>query len=190
MVEKFQAFASGKMELLAAGAQIEEAYEAARTDAREQIDGLTITHRIASTGMCTHTLQLHSLLNQNIPSTAKMMAGRQTSGSSSLSRAGTTASVSTLSRAGTTASTLSRAGTTVPSFKKAPPPPPPSMPAAPPPYSPSAGSGAATLAATKRAPPAPPALKPKPPPPKPKPAAVYVVALYDFDAQVGLPYFN
>ena len=68
-------------------------------------------------------------------------------------------------------------------FKKAPPPPPSSLGAsgAPPPYSPpAAGSnvGAAAAALAKKAPPPPPPLKPKP-----KPAAQYVVALYDFEAQ-------
>lgn len=69
--------------------------------------------------------------------------------------------------------------------KKAPPPPPPSFGGGasaaqpPPPYTMShEGSAAASVAATKRAPPPPPALKPKP-----KPAAHYVVALYDFEAQ-------
>lgn len=66
-------------------------------------------------------------------------------------------------------------------FKKAPPPPPPSSAAPPPPYTPGNGLAAVVAAATKRAPPPPPAAKPKP---KPKPQPVYVVALFDFTAQV------
>lgn len=69
------------------------------------------------------------------------------------------------------------------SFKKKPPPPPPST--APPPYSPSPnngfgsrGIGGGAAAPVKKAPPPPPPVKPKP-----KPAALYVTALYDFDAQ-------
>lgn len=63
------------------------------------------------------------------------------------------------------------------SFKKSPPPPSSSSHAAPPPpYTP---NGASAAAAAKRAPPPPPPLKPKP-----KPAVQYVVALYDFAAQV------
>lgn len=70
--------------------------------------------------------------------------------------------------------------------KKPPPPPPAAHNAPPPPYSAGAANratAAATAAATKRAPPPPPALKPKP---APKPQVQYVVALYDFTAQVRL----
>lgn len=66
------------------------------------------------------------------------------------------------------------------SFKKAPPPPPPSSSsvaaaAPPPPYT----AASASALGTKRAPPPIPATKPKP-----KPPVSYVVALYDFAAQV------
>ncbi|CCM01425.1 uncharacterized protein FIBRA_03476 [Fibroporia radiculosa] len=62
--------------------------------------------------------------------------------------------------------------------KKAPPPPPSAgLSAPPPPYSPSA-SPAMGSAPIKKAPPPPPPVKPKP-----KPAASYVVALYDFSPQ-------
>jgi amphiphysin len=85
----------------------------------------------------------------------------------------------TVGRANTNASassSLSSASRTPSTFSKKPPPPPPSALAAPPPYSPQNSSAAA--AAVKRAPPPPPPLKPKP-----KPAAQFVVALYDFQAQ-------
>ena len=77
-------------------------------------------------------------------------------------------------------------------YKKAAPPPPSlggasssAAHAAPPPYSPSppanGSSTAGAVAAAKKAPPPPPPLKSKP---KPKPTVQYVVALYDFSAQV------
>jgi amphiphysin len=74
-------------------------------------------------------------------------------------------------------------GSSSAALKKAPPPPPPGSAAPPPPYTPGNGPAAAIAAATKRAPPPPPAAKPKPKP-KPKPQPVYVVAMYDFAAQV------
>jgi len=107
-------------------------------------------------------------ITKRIMSTAKMMAtARGAGGASTLGRANTNASAST-NASGVSKSTSS--------FVKKPPPPPPiAATAAPPPYSPVANSLAS---ATKRAPPPPPPLKPKP-----KPAAQYVVALYDFQAQ-------
>lgn len=70
-----------------------------------------------------------------------------------------------------------------PPFKKAPPPPPgASSHPPPPPYTPSSsGNAASAAAAAKRAPPPPPPLKPKP---KIIPQVQYVIALYDFAAQV------
>lgn len=67
-------------------------------------------------------------------------------------------------------------------YTKPAPAPPVAQPAPPPPYT--ASTSAASAAAAKRAPPPPPPLKPKP-----KPAVTYVVALYDFAAQVRLQYF-
>ncbi|PIL29942.1 transporter [Ganoderma sinense ZZ0214-1] len=90
-----------------------------------------------------------------------------------------------LGRSATTSSANSAASRSpsTSSFKKAPPPPPSSLsgaaPAPPPPYTPPApGSAAAASVLAKKAPPPPPPLKPKP-----RPAAQYVVALYDFAAQ-------
>ncbi|PCH33055.1 BAR-domain-containing protein [Wolfiporia cocos MD-104 SS10] len=105
-------------------------------------------------------------LTQRLISTSKLVQQhRAASGQpSTLGRSGTTSSVG---------STASRA----PSYnKKAPPPPPSASLAPPPPYSPPAS--AASAAPLKKAPPPPPPLKPKP-----KPAASYVVALYDFSPQ-------
>ncbi|KAF8588489.1 BAR-domain-containing protein [Ramaria rubella] len=100
-------------------------------------------------------------VTKRITSTAKMMAARQGATGANIGRANTSAS-----------SSVSSVSRTPSSFTKKPPPPPPSAAAAPPPY-----SAANSAAATKRPPPPPP-LKPKP-----KPAAEYVVAIYDFQAQ-------
>ncbi|KAI0638806.1 hypothetical protein C8Q77DRAFT_1046867 [Trametes polyzona] len=84
---------------------------------------------------------------------------------------------SSLGRSPSTSTTGSRSPSSS-TFSKKPAPPPPSASAAPPPpYSPPAPSANVSLAG-KKAPPPPPPLKPKP-----KPAAQYVVALYDFAAQ-------
>lgn len=105
-------------------------------------------------------------------------------GAPGLSRAATSASTSSAGSYGSrTAPPPSRSATVGSAFKKAPPPPPPSSSysAAPPPYSPAASSSSVASAAGKRAPPPPPPLKPKPKPPVPQ--AVYVSAVYDFEAQ-------
>ncbi|OSD05626.1 BAR-domain-containing protein [Trametes coccinea BRFM310] len=85
-----------------------------------------------------------------------------------------------IGRSSTVSSTSSRSPSSSSTFSKKPPPAPPSSSAPsapPPPYSPPA-AGSGINAAAKKAPPPPPPVKPKP-----KPAAQYVVALYDFAAQ-------
>lgn len=166
-MEKLTGFAEGKYEIHVSGAQIAEDYEQKRTDAWERIEGMGITKRIVST--------------------QKMLqASRQNSTGTygSLGRSNTTASTSTTSSGGLRAPPPMRS-TSGSSFVKKAPPPPPSFGsqsqtfAAPPPYSAGgASSGAAAAAAAKRAPPPPPPLKPKPK------SIQYVVALYDFAAQV------
>ncbi|KIY64494.1 BAR-domain-containing protein [Cylindrobasidium torrendii FP15055 ss-10] len=142
------------------GSQIQENYESSRTDAWATIEELSITKRIIST--------------------TKLMAGRP--GGAGLGRSPSAASSGSggLGRSSSTASSLppSRNVSAGSAFKKAPPPPPGAAAAPPPPYSPPPPGSSAGAAPTKRAPPPPPPLKPKP-----KPAAHYVVALYDFDAQ-------
>ncbi|KIY45270.1 BAR-domain-containing protein [Fistulina hepatica ATCC 64428] len=99
---------------------------------------------------------------------------------SSLNRASSSATTST-TNSGLRAPppVRSPSATSTSSFKKAPPPPPgASFHVAPPPYTPSASTAGSSAGMVKRAPPPPPPLKPKP-----KSAAQYVVALYDFDAQ-------
>ena len=146
------------------GNQIQADYEGKRTDAWERIENLSIIKRIVSV--------------------SKMFQQQRAQGGG-LSRSATTASSS---------SSLSRPPPSPGGFKKSPPPPPPSLSsrasqnlAPPPPYTPSnsrdgsggALSAASSVAATKRAPPPPP-LKPKP---KIVPQPVYVIAMYDFQAQ-------
>jgi len=162
MLEKLQAFSGGKYTQLETANEIAEAYEARHSDARDTIDNLSI--------------------NKRLQSTAKILATRQTSGST-LGVGGTPGLGRSTSSASTTTSTRLPSGGSSTPLKKAPPPPPPAAAAAPPPYTrettePSAFGAVTATPGTKRPPPPIPASKPKP-----KPAPVYVVALYDFDAQ-------
>ena len=110
-------------------------------------------------------------INKRLVSTARMVqTQRGNSGES------------TLARPSSSPNAVTRAPSAASAFKKAPPPPPPSSSfasPAPPPYS--AASSSSSVGA-KRPPPPIPAAKPKP-----KPAPQYVVALYDFVAQVSIP---
>lgn len=173
-MDKIQAFASGKYELLPTPNDVATAYEERSGEARDQIDNMSINKRMVSTARLVQTQRQNTLS----PGGSLAPGGVQPT--------------STLSRGGSTASNTPSIGMTrTPSaFKKAPPPPPPGSAQKlggdaavqpPPPYS--AGSTAASAAAAaKRAPPPIPALKPKPNPPAAAPT--YVVALYDFAAQV------
>lgn len=154
-LDKIQTFASGKYELVANPADAISTYESKQSDARDTIDNLTINKRMVSTARLIQT----SRQNSGLSPTASHPSG-------SLARAPSSASTVTPRPA---------LGTATSSFKKAPPPPPPSAAAvaAPPPYTPGSAPAAA---ATKRPPPPIPASKPKP--------KEYVVALYDFAAQV------
>ncbi|THH13196.1 hypothetical protein EW146_g6994 [Bondarzewia mesenterica] len=170
LLEKLNEFAEGKYDVSLTPTQIGEEYEEKRGEAWQVIEDLNITKRIIST--------------------SKMLATqRGLSPGSTGAPLGRTASASTTSTTGTSRTVPPSAG-----FAKKPPPPPSSAgsykssfakaspptstPAlvAPPPYTPS--NGASTVATTKRGPPPPPPVKPKP-----KPAAQYVVALFDFTAQ-------
>lgn len=97
------------------------------------------------------------------------------SGQTSLGRQGTTSSSSSTSNLKLQPRSVSSGS----DYKKPVPPPQTnsSQGAPPPPYSPSFNAGA-SAAASRRAPPPPPPLKPKPS------LIKYVVALYDFTAQV------
>lgn len=158
------------------GAQIAQDYEDKRTDAWSLIENLNIIKRIISVCAFIFTAALAEHSTLNLLAARLVQANR--SQTSSLGRQPSTATTSSL------ASSSRVAPPSNPAFKKAPPPPPPgaSSHAAPPPppYTPSS-SGAASAAAAKRAPPPPPPLKPKP---KIVPQVQYVIALYDFAAQV------
>ena len=181
------------------GAQITQDYEEKRTDAWSVIENFNIIKRIISVCASFHffppywyidiprsflsLLPLKSCdleyLQTNTSAAKLVQASRQ----NSLARS---PSVATTSSAGT--SVRSPPPSSAATFKKAPPPPPSAASLAPPPpYTPatSRSSGAlaaAAAAAVKRAPPPPPPLKPKP---KLAPKVQYVIALYDFAAQVG-----
>ncbi|KAG8926158.1 hypothetical protein FRC02_009174 [Tulasnella sp. 418] len=175
MMEKLQGFAEKKYTTGSTSEDVVAEYHEKRGDTLDRLEALQITHRIVSTG--------------------KFLQTRTPSGGTGLSRSSTSVSNSSHaapppSRANTVSSKISAnndfGGTTkygsLASRKGAAPPPPQPYSAAPPPYvagdSPASRS-AASLAA-KKAPPPPPPVKPKP---APKPAVVYVTALYDFEAQ-------
>lgn len=119
-------------------------------------------------------------INFKIP--AKLVQASRSQSGTGMSR--------TPSRTPSSASSLSKPPPRAPpppsgsGFKKAPPPPPPasSSSAPPPPYTPPAPVSASAAVVAKKAPPPPPPLKPKP---KIAPKPQYVVALYDFTAQVS-----
>ncbi|KAI0369963.1 BAR-domain-containing protein [Pilatotrama ljubarskyi] len=153
MLDKLNGFAEGKFEVSVPAAQIASDYEAQRSDALERIEALNITKRIISTARMVQSQRGNSGLAP-----------------SSIGRSSTVSSTSSLGSRSPSSS----------AFSKKPPPPPGSASATaapPPPYSPPA-AGSNFSVATKKAPPPPPPVKPKP-----KPAAQYVVALYDFAAQ-------
>ena len=162
----------------ASGAQIAQAYEEKRTEAWDTIENLNIIKRIIS--VCKSHKQRQIVRCASFLAAKLVQANRS---QNSLNRAGTTASVGSTSRLPPPSRTPSSSST---AFKKAPPPPPPlgaSFHADPPPsYTPSTQRNGpiSTAAAAKRPPPPPPPLKPKP-----KPQVQYVVALYDFAAQVS-----
>ena len=195
-MEKIQGFVQeNKFRPGASGTEIQADYENDLTEARQQVEALQITKRVFSTGICTHHFGCEESIDS--PTGQMMQAVRQDSGLSpgkGLSRSATP-STSSLKKSppppppgSATSSTFKKKppppppnGSSSTVLKKAPPPPPPSSAAPPPPYTPGNSPAAALAAATKRAPPPPPAAKPKP---KPKPQPVYVVALFDFTAQV------
>jgi amphiphysin len=199
MMEKLQGFVQeNKFSPGASGAEILGDYENERTEAWQQVESLHITKRIASTGTCTCSLGTRSLLNS--PAGKMIQARRQETGlspGSGLSRSATTSSASSGFKkappppppGNKKGSTFNKKppppppnGSSSVAFKKAPPPPPPSSAVAPPPpYTPGNGPASAFAAAAKRAAPPPPATKPKP---TPAPKPVYVVAMFDFTAQV------
>lgn len=174
-MDKVQALATGKIDLLPTPNDVVSAYDERQSDARDQIDNLSINKRMVSTARLVQTQRQNSGL-------APPTHGGGPSPSSTLGRAPSSAS----------ASSVARSPSAVSSFKKAPPPPPPGSSAAlggsamagapPPPYAPAGVGAGAGAAGAKRAPPPVPGLKPKPKPPVPAPT--YVVALYDFAAQV------
>ncbi|KAL0945539.1 hypothetical protein HGRIS_014701 [Hohenbuehelia grisea] len=155
MLEKLSTFAQeNKYDVSnCPGAEITQGYEERRGDVAAQIEDLSIIKRIISMSKLVQVSRSQNGTLARTPSTA-----------TTSSAAGSLRSPPPM-----------RSPSIASSFKKAPPPPPGAASHAPPPYTPS--SAAATVAATKRPPPPPP-LKPKP-----KPAAQYVVALYDFQAQ-------
>lgn len=169
------------------GAQIAQDYENKRTDAWNVIENLGIIKRIVS--VCKHSLfdsaylgvDTHLSLG-NFVTARLVQQTRSNSGNTTLGRQPSTASASSASSPATglrAAPPPTRALSSASSYTKPAPASPVAQPAPPPPYT--AASSAASAAATKRAPPPPPPLKPKP-----KPQATYVVALYDFAAQVIL----
>lgn len=193
LLEKLNSFAdSAKYEITnMSGSDIERSYEEKRTDAWHTVENLRIVSRIVS--VCR--LCLAPFGGSNSRFSARMV---QTARSQNNSQR-TSSAVSPTSSAGSGSNLRSpppgRALSSAAAYKKAAVLPPPShggapdsaAQAAPPPYSPSPpANGSSTVvagaaAAAKKAPPPPPPLKSKP---KPKPAVQYVVALYDFTAQV------
>ncbi|KAJ3476179.1 hypothetical protein NLI96_g11340 [Meripilus lineatus] len=166
LLEKLSGFAEGRYTITVSAAEIATDYEERRTDAWSRIEDLNITKRMIST--------------------SKFVQSKRATGDEKPA-IGRTASTATNSSGGSRGlapppSRTASGGSTSPSFKKKAPPPPPSS-SAPPPYSPSpSGNSFASRSisggSVKKAPPPPPPIKPKP-----KPAAEYVTALYDFDAQ-------
>ncbi|KZT68437.1 BAR-domain-containing protein [Daedalea quercina L-15889] len=153
MLEKLNGFAEGKYDVTVSGNDIAADYETKRTDAWQTIEELSVTQRFVSTTKMVHAHRAAS--GQGPPSSL----GRSVSATSS-----------------TTSSTFAKkAPPPLPGYSVQAPPPPPGYSVPPPPYS--RGSSAATPAIVKKAPPPPP-IKPKP-----KQAASYVVALYDFTPQ-------
>lgn len=175
------------------GSQIAQEYEEKRTDAWANIEELGIIKRIVS--ICKlEVVFLIWPVPMNL-SARMVQASRAQNSNTGISRSNTTSTTSTTNSSLRPAPPAARSALTT-SYKKAPPPPPPSLhshAAAPPPYTPTASASSLTSAtrdftrgqavATKRPPPPPPPLKPKP---KPAPRIKYVVALYDFSAQVGV----
>ena len=162
LMEKLNSFAEGRYDTHVSTQQIQDDYENRRTDAWERIENMSITKRIVST--------------------AKMLQASR-HGADSLGRSNTTSTTSSSRTMPPVSRSVSGS-----SFTKKAPPPPPSFGSnhAPPPYTPPpSNSNFAAAAATKRAPPPPPPLKPKP---KAEPPVQYVVALYDFAAQVRYRY--
>lgn len=182
MLEKIQSFADGKYDL--SRSDVDVIYDENIGDISERVENLGVVQRQVSTGpsfflsrslaclqpcsVASHHTKAHSRSCAFAP-TAKIMSQH---GGGSLGRASSTAS-----------STRPVAGGGVPpsrtassSSYKSPPPARAAVVAAPPAYS---GS---PVADTKRAPPPPPPLKAKPS--YGAPAPKYVVALFDFEAQV------
>ncbi|KIL70605.1 hypothetical protein M378DRAFT_155540 [Amanita muscaria Koide BX008] len=140
------------------GSQIASDYESQRTDAWSRIESLNIIKRLISAGRVVQAARAQNLARANT-----VASGSSAQSNNSLSSPPPSRTYSSAS------------------FKKSPPPPPGAS-SAPPPYTPSADKDEATSNSTQtkrgRAPPPPPPLKSKP-----KQAAKYVVALYDFVAQ-------
>lgn len=197
-MEKLQGFATEtKYAYDLSGQDILNDYQHRRGDSWEKMDALTINKRVASTGEQTLAEPLLTPLTCPVFLIAMRMANRQNTAGSGLSRATTSASTASGSTGFKKAPPpppppgSSRAATG--GFKKMPPPAPPSSFAAkraplppaspsapPPPYSQGNSPAAAVAAATKRPPPPPPTKASKPVIPKP----TYVIAMYDFTAQV------
>ena len=170
LLEKVNTFAEGKYDVSVPAEQIASDFEEKRGDAMQRVEALNITKRIISTCTSLHNAAFLQYSRTSSNAARMVQANRSASGgATSLGRSATASSTSTAASRSPSSS----------SFKKAAPPPPSAAAAAPPPYSPPApGSGFGAAAVAKKAPPPPPPLKPKP-----KPAAQYVVALYDFAAQ-------
>ncbi|KAK7688225.1 hypothetical protein QCA50_008595 [Cerrena zonata] len=164
LLEKLSGFAEGRYDVAVPAQQIAIDYEDKRTDAWSRIEDLNITKRMISTSKFVQSQR----------------ATRET-GASGLGRAASSATTSSYGSRNL-AAPPSRSVSNSSSLSKKSPPAPPSASAyaaPPPPYSSATSpSSAASFVAAKKAPPPPPPLKPKP-----KPAAEYVVALYDFEAQ-------
>jgi len=164
MLEKLQAFAGSKYDLQGDAVAT---YESQIGDAAEQLEALTITKRFVSTGASSPP-------DSHLTVPAKLMATRQGSTDTTSSGSAPSRSASgSISRPAPTR--LGSGGLSKPPLRSTPPG---SAAAAPPPYSAVGASSTAAAAATagKRAPPPPPAARPKP-------AAQFCTALYDFECQ-------
>jgi amphiphysin len=186
MQDKIQSFADGKYDV--AQKDIEGIYFSQRGDAADQLDALTITKRLVSTGACVgrcySSASPLSLTPFCLPRSAKLMSGHR-------SASGSVAGRSPLDRKSSVTSSASATGLgRQPSYNAGtaakyglPPPAHAASPAvaAPPPYT-AGGTGlASTAGSIKKAPPPPPPMKRAA---SAAPQPEICVALYDFAPQV------
>lgn len=173
MLDKVQSFSDGKYDL--ERKDIENIYLEQRGDAAEQLEEMSITKRMVSTGESDLPLFVTRVLTCEIA--AKML--QQTRSASGSSGIGRTPSIASSKPA------VGRQVSSGSAYEKKTLPPPvggAGHVAAPPPYTSSPSSQSITTSGSikKKAPPPPPPLKPKA-----SYGAKYATAIFDFEAQVS-----